>query len=202
MTEYLQYIVFVGMAVQLIGIASYIKETIKGNTKPNRVSWLMWAIAPIIASFAAMANGVEWAVLPVFMSGFAPLLVFIASFVNKNSYWKLERFDYLCGLFSVLALILWAMTKNATIAIAFAIASDGFASIPTVIKLWKYKETETVDAYKAGLFNSLTSFFAIKTWNFSSYGFPIYLVTINIVFIFCFYKSELLKKYLSFSKQS
>jgi len=194
MTEYIQYIVFVGMAIQLIGIASYIKETIKGNTKPNKVSWLMWAIAPMIASFAAMANGVGWAVLPVFMSGFAPLLVFIASLLNKKSYWKLESFDYLCGLFSVLALILWAITKDATIAIVFSIASDGFASIPTIIKLWKYKETETVDAYTAGLLNSLTSFFAIKTWNFSSYGFPIYLVVINIIFISCFYKSKLFRK--------
>lgn len=101
-----QYLVFVGALVGLVLIVPYIKETIKGNTKPNRVSWLLWSIAPIIGTIAAISNGVGWSLLPVFMAGFVPLLVLIVSFINKNSYWKLEKFDYLCGLFSALALIL------------------------------------------------------------------------------------------------
>ena len=89
----LEYLVFVGAAVQLIGISDYIKETVKGNTKPNRVTWLLWAVAPLIATVAALTEGVRLSVLPVFMIGLGPLLVFIFSFVNKQSYWKLEKFD-------------------------------------------------------------------------------------------------------------
>jgi hypothetical protein len=192
--QYLQYIVFIGAIVQLAGIIPYIKETLKGNTKPNRITWLMWSIAPLIATFAAISSGVGWSVLPVFMSGFAPLLVFIASFLNKNSYWKLASFDYLCGLCSVLALILWGITKEPTIAIVFSIASDGFAAIPTLIKSWKHPETETGSAYTTGAFNAFTSFFAIKAWNFSSYAFPVYLVIINTFLIFSVYRTKLIKR--------
>ena len=192
----LQYLVFIGAAVQLLGIFSYIKETLRGNTKPNKVTWLMWSVAPLIATFAALADGVGWSVLPVFMAGFGPLLVFIASFVNKNSYWKLETFDYLCGFCSVLALVLWGITKEPVIAIVFAIASDGFAAIPTLVKSWKYPETETAAAYTTGLFSALTSFTAIKIWNFSSYAFPAYLVIAETLLILSIYHRKIFKKEL------
>lgn len=175
----LQYLVIVGAFVQLIGISFYIKSVLRGETKPNRVSWLLWSVAPIIGTFAALSEGVRWAVLPVFTAGFGPLLVFIFSFFNKKSYWKLERFDYICGLLSVLALILWAITKQPIIAIVLSIASDGFAAIPTLVKAWENPETESIGPYATGLFNASTSFAAIKTWNFSSYGFPLYLFIID-----------------------
>ena len=187
----LQYLVLLGAAVQLVGVFSYIKDTIKGDTKPNKMTWLMWSIAPLIATAASMSDGVTWAVLPVFISGFGPLLVFIASFVNKNSYWKLERFDYVCGLLSLLALVLWGVTKVADIAIVFAIASDGFAAVPTLIKSWKYPETENAGPFTAGLFNSLTSFAAIKAWTFSSYAFPVYLVFINFSIAVAIYRRKI-----------
>ena len=176
----LQYLVFVGAVVQLIGIYPYVKETVRGDTKPNRVTWLMWSVAPLIGTAAALVKGVGWAVLPVFMSGFAPLIVFAASFVNPKSYWKLERFDYLCGLCSLLALMLWGITNVPEIAIVFAILSDGCAAVPTLIKSWRYPETETITAFSTGIFNSLTSFVAVRTWTFSAYAFPAYLVLINI----------------------
>lgn len=189
----LQYLVFVGFFIQLWGIYIYGKEVIKGNTRPNRVSWLMWSIAPLIATAAALSSGVKLAVLPVFMSGFGPLLIFIVSFYNKKSYWKLEFFDYLCGFFSLLALILWAITKQANIAIMFAIISDLFAAVPTVIKSWRHPETETVASYSTGMLNALSSFAAIKLWGFSELAFPIYVLTIDTLLTLIIIRKKIFK---------
>ncbi|MFA6460439.1 MAG: hypothetical protein WCV73_04315 [Patescibacteria group bacterium] len=130
----LKYLVLLGGTVQLIGIAYYIKETVRGNIQPNKASWLLWAIAPMITTLAALSKGVTWAVIPTFLAGLGPLLVFIASFVNHKAYWKLGKFDYLCALFSILALMLWGITSDPHIAILFAILSDTFAGIPIVVK--------------------------------------------------------------------
>ncbi len=176
----LQYMVFIGAALQLIGALSYVKKTLSGHAKPNRMTWLMWTIAPLIGTAAAIASGVRWAVLPVFMAGFGPLLVFLSSFVNPKSYWQLGSFDYICGLFSLLALILWGITKQPIIAIIFSIASDGFAAVPTLVKAWRYPETETVAAYVATLFSVFTGFLAVKNWNVSSLAFLVYLMIIDV----------------------
>ena len=191
----LPYLVFVGAVVGFFfGILPYIKDTLKGKTKPNRVSWLMWSMAPIIGAAAAVADGVGWAALPVFTNGFYPLLVFIASFKNKNSYWKLEKFDYFCGFLSAMALIFWGITKEPLIAIVFAIISDGFAAIPTLTKSWKYPETENASPYAVGVFTTLTSFAAVKTWNFSALAFPIYLIITNAFIAFAILRGRFIKK--------
>ena len=189
----LQYIVIIGAVVQLIGIYYYIRETIRGNTKPNRVSWLMWSIAPMIGAAAALSDGVRWAVLPVFMAGFGPFLVFIASFVNSKSYWKLEKYDYFYGALSVLALVFWWITKEPLVAIFLAIASDGFAAAPTFIKSWKAPESESAVAYTTGVFNALTGFFALKTFGLSEIAFPIYLVLLNLGLTITIYRKKFRK---------
>jgi len=41
--------VIVGTAMGLTGSASYIRDTLRGVTHPNRVSWLLWGAAPMLA---------------------------------------------------------------------------------------------------------------------------------------------------------
>ncbi len=187
------YIVMFGAFVSFLGIASYFKDTIQGKTKPNRVTWFIWAVAPLIATVASISDGVRWEVLPVFMAGFGPLLIFLASFANKKAYWKLARLDYVCGLFSVLALILWGITREPAVAVLFTILSDLFAGIPTIVKIWKYPETENVAPFTTGLFASLTSFTAIRVWNFTSYAFPAYLAMIALIEIGAYYRKRILQ---------
>ena len=180
----LQYLVIVGAGFSLVGIVSYLKDTLSGRAKPNKVSWLMWAIAPAIAIAAAISKGVTWAVLPVFMAGFGPLCILVASFFSKKAYWKLTVFDYLCGVFSVLALILWVVTKDANTAIIFAILADGSAALPTLKKAWTHPETESAMIFITGTMGDLTAFAAIKYWIFSSYAFVTYLILINLCILF------------------
>ncbi|MCL4392184.1 hypothetical protein M1413_02510 [Patescibacteria group bacterium] len=175
----LQYLVLVGALFNFFGSLPYLVQALKGENQPNKVSWGMWSIAPLIATAAALSAHVTWAVVPVFMSGFMPLLIFISSFLNKKAYWRLELFDYLCGAASALALILWAITKEPTVAVVFAIISDALAAVPTLVKGWQHPETETGFVFFAGLISALTAFAAIKVWTFPSYGFAVYLVVMN-----------------------
>ena len=187
----LVYLVFVAAFATLVATYVYIRSMFKGGAKPNRVSWLMWSIAPFIAAAAAISNGVGWAALPVFMSGLSPLLIFTASFVTKKAYWKLASFDYVCGALSGLALILWYLTKDPNVAIAFAIASDGLAAIPTLTKAWNHPETESAWPFIVGVFNALTSFGAATMWAFSEYAFPAYLIAINIMLSLSVYHKKI-----------
>jgi hypothetical protein len=187
----LEYIVIVAAVASLLAAFVYIRSMFMGGTKPNRVTWLMWSVAPLIAASAAISNGVGWAVLPVFMSGFSPLLILIASFFAKKAYWKLSTFDYVCGALSGLALFLWWLTKNPGVAIVFAISSDALAGIPTLTKAWKNPETESVWPFIIGVFGAASSLAVASLWTFSEYAFPSYLIIINIMFLLSLYNRQL-----------
>ncbi|HLO13486.1 MAG TPA: hypothetical protein VK206_01565, partial [Anaerolineales bacterium] len=134
--------VIVGTILGSIGTLAYIIDTIKGRVKPNRVSFLLWSIAPFIAFAAMLKQGVGISSLMTFSTGFLPLLVFIASFVNKKAEWKITRFDLVCGFLSVIGLALWLITKVGNVAIIFSILADGLAAVPTIRKAYYYPETE------------------------------------------------------------
>ena len=187
----LEYLVFAAAFASILGAALYIRSMFRGNAKPNRVTWLMWSIAPFIATAAAASSGVTWAAIPVFMTGFAPFLIFTASFFTKKAYWKLTTFDYLCGALSAVALILWFVTMEPNLAISLAIASDALAAIPTLTKAWRTPETESVWPFITGLFNALTSFVVATLFTFSEVAFPAYLVIINILLVLALYRKKL-----------
>lgn len=184
----LEYIVIFGAVCSLAGAVAYIRSMFRGNTKPNRVTWFMWLVAPFIAAAASLSQGFSWAVIPVLMSGLSPLMIFVASFFTKKAYWKTVSFDYICGAISALALILWYLTSNANIAIIFAIISDALAAVPTIVKAWKNPETESTWPYTIGMLSPLTSFLVASSWSFSELAFPIYLIVINLVIFICIKK--------------
>lgn len=179
----LVYPVFVAAFATVLAAFAYIRSMFKGHARPNRVTWLMWSIAPFTATAAAISSGVGWAVLPVFMSGFAPFLILTSSFLHKNAYWKLSTLDYACGALSGVAIVLWYITEDPNLAIVFAILSDLIAAVPTLIKAWHNPETESQWPFVVGLFSPMTSFLAVTAWTFSALAFPTYLIAINILLV-------------------
>lgn len=142
-----------GNVLQLLASLTYVRNTLLGRSSPNRVTFLLWALIPIIAVVAGFAGGARWSLLPIFMAGFGPLLIFLSSFVNKSAYWKLTALDYFCGALSIVAIVLWIITKEAFLAMALSILADGLALIPTLRKAWQSPETETGVGYIASFVN-------------------------------------------------
>jgi hypothetical protein len=179
----LEFTVFVAAAFSLLAALAYIRAMFKGHAKPNRVTWLMWSVAPFVATAASVSMGAGLAAVPVFMAGFAPFMIFIASFLSKKAYWKLSTFDYACGGFSALAIILWFLTSDPVLAIVLSIIADALAAVPTVIKAWHKPKTESIWPFLIGTLSPFTSFLVASSWSFSELSFPTYLISINLLLI-------------------
>lgn len=172
-----------GSGLQVLGTMYYFRETLAGRIRPNRVTWLLWSLVPFIAVAAELKAGVGWPVLPVFLNGFIPLLVFGASFWNKRAYWKLGGFDYLCGLCSILAVALWLASGNAAIAVSFSIMADFLAAVPTLVKSWKEPSSESSLAYAGTVAGGVTGIIGAQSFTFTEIGFLVYVTCLNIVMV-------------------
>lgn len=181
--------VFLGVLISVIGASSYLIDTIKGKVKPNRVSFFLWALAPLIAFAAEIKQGVGIQSLMTFIVGFNPLLIFFASFVNKKAEWKLGSFDFICGGLSLIGLSLWYITADANLAIIFAVFADGLASLPTIVKSYNFPETERGWIYLTATINAAITLLTIKIWDFAHYGFPLNIfIVATIIFILVQFK--------------
>jgi len=174
-------LVIFSSAANFLGALIYAKDTYQGKAKPNRVSFFLWALTTFIGTAAAIYdNGWHWAVLPVFTAGLCSFTIFLISFFAKGSPWILRPSDFVCGILSLLALVLWKITEQPAVAILFAILSDFLATAPTLKKSWTNPETETPFPYILGSFCPATSFLVAKTWSFSEIAFPAYLFVASL----------------------
>ena len=176
--------VILGALLSLIGGLSYVIDTIKGKAKPNRVTWFIWALAPLIAFSAEINQGVGLQSLLTFSMGFIPLLVFLASFLNKNAHWDLGRLDLVCGGLALLGVVLWRVTNVGDLAILLSIAADAIAAIPTVIKAYRDPSSENYKMFFYGAINAAITLLVIKQWNIAYFGFPVYIFALYTLLTF------------------
>ncbi|MBP6041515.1 hypothetical protein KA529_00655 [Candidatus Saccharibacteria bacterium] len=171
-----EWFVYVGTLISFIGGLSYVRLTLLGKVQPNRLSWLLLTIVPMIAFFAALSEGVGKQVLLSFIVGFNPFMIFLASFVNKKAYWRLDRFDYYCGMLAIVAMIVWFLSGSGILAIIFSILADITAATPTARKAFKHPESESYIVFLFGFINAAIVLLTIDTWTFATYAFPLYIL--------------------------
>lgn len=174
----LHLLVILSALTNLTGALFYVRSMFKGHAKPNRVTWVLWALIPLIAFSASLLEGATWSTVSIFMSALTPLIVLIASFFIKGSYWKISSLDLACGALSLFAVILWMITQDGFYAVLLAIVADSLAGLPTFIKIWKHPESESDATFWGGLVSSSLGLAVVEQWRFVEYGFPLYLVII------------------------
>ena len=194
----IEKILYVALLANLIGTFYYCRDILKGHTKPNLVTWLLWALIPFLGVFFQIKAGAGLSVLPILMDGLNCIIIILFSLWNKNNYWKIRELDIVCGIFASLALIFYVFTHNSAISILFAILADLLAAIPTIIKSWRFPETETWIVYLMAALANIFGLLIIKNWSFSIYSLGIYFVLMNLVIIFAIFHKRIFKKVISF----
>lgn len=176
-------LIYLSLILGVLGYGRYIIDTYKGVTKPNRISWSLWALSAFVTLLSQKSLGSTRMLLYTAMQVILPLSIFLISFRNKHSYWKLNLFDYICGILSIIGLVLLFIIHAPLISLILGILSDLFASIPTVIKCYKDPESETWTTYLFAIFSSLLAVLSVKHFNFSDISFSFYVMLINILFV-------------------
>jgi hypothetical protein len=171
-----------GALITVAGSASYARDTLRGRTQPNRVTWLLWTLAPLIAFAAEVVQHVGLQALMTLAVGLGPLLVVIASYLDPRAYWQLTRLDIGCGCLSLAALAAWGVTGTGDIAILFSILSDLFGGIPTLRKAYQHPATESASAFAASGCGATLTLLTIpaSAWSFATAGFPLYILAADL----------------------
>jgi hypothetical protein len=145
--------VYLAAALSLVGAYGYIRDTLRGDTSPNRVTWSLWGVEGVLAFFVEIQQHVGLASLMTLMLGLVPCAVVVASFRNRNAVWKLGTFDAVCGAVSVAGLVFWAFVNEPTVALVSFVVADQMAALPTVRKSWLAPSTESPRLFFLGSVN-------------------------------------------------
>ena len=171
--------VYVSLILSSIGGIAYLVATLRGVVQPNKVTWFLWALTTLVTFAAEVQQGVGIQAWLTFSGGLSPLLVFLASFVNRRAYWRIRPLDIAAGILAAIGIVIWLVTRTGDVAIGANIAASVLAGFPTVLKAYQYPETEHPRAYALGALAGLLTLLTISQWNFATYAFPADLFLLN-----------------------
>jgi hypothetical protein len=176
-----------GSVVNFAACLSYVRAILKGEATPNRVTWFLWALVPLIAGAAQWRAGVGISTLVVLSVGAGPACVVLASLAQRTGLWKLGPFDYICGACSLAALALWAITGDPVTAIVLSILGDFAAALPTLRKAWLAPLTENRPSYLIAFAGMVLGIFSVDVPTFAAYAFNAYLVAASSILVVILY---------------
>lgn len=175
------WFVFIGAAFSVAGALGYIRDVLRGETAPNRVTWIIWGVAPLIAFVIEVQEGAGLASVMTLVIGLVPIAVLVASTRNAQAMWNLGPFDITCGAMSVFGLIVWLASSQPTVGLVAQVLADTVAALPTLRKAWTNPETESAAVFYAGAANGGITLLTLNQWTTAGALFPFAIFAMDIV---------------------
>jgi hypothetical protein len=164
--------VYVGAALSVSGAYSYIRDTLRGETAPNRVTWSLWALEPLLVFVAMRQSHVGLSSIWTLVLGLIPLLVVAASFRDARAVWQIGPFDIVCGAISLVGLAIWVASDRPVVALIAFVAADNLAALPTLRKAIVAPRTETAWTYLTAVLSSTIVLLTLPAWTTAAALFP------------------------------
>lgn len=163
------------LALSLGANIPYIIETIKGQVRPERVSWLLWTLLGLTYYFSAVfADG---ATLFTFGELVGPVIIFILAL--KFGVGGKSRFDLISLTVALLAFGLLLITEGVLLALLLALTVDGIGAMLTIRKLLIDPTSESKWFWGMGTVSGILAVMSLETYNAETLLFPLYVIVLS-----------------------
>lgn len=169
------------IVLTFVGYAPYIRDVLKGKTRPHAFSWLIWCITTLIIyalQVQAGAGSGAWATLSVGI-----LIFFVFALSLKNGKADIRKIDVVFLLLAFVALGLWLIIHQPVLSIILLTTIDLLGFAPTLRKAWGDPHSETLSMYAITTVRHGLSIFALRELNIITSLFPVSWVIVNGLFV-------------------
>jgi len=158
--------------LQVISNIPYIRDMLRGTTRPNIFSYVIWFILALIAVAAQWSAGASWSIL-ILVAVVLNTSIIILLALKGYGYKRYTWLDWACLALGIAAIIVWKVTNNPVAALIMALAASVLADIPTVFKTYREPHTELALSWLIAACAAILGIFSAK-WNVANLIFPIY----------------------------
>ena len=175
----------IGIIAGIISIIAYLLynlSILRHQTKPNKATWIILTLVGLLILISYYLEGARETIWVPIAYVVGPLIIAVLAIKWGEKGWS--RLDKICLAGSGISILFWFFTNSALLTLLINILIDFLALLPTIKKSYNRPETEDRVAWLLETIASVINILAIKTWIFSIYIYPIYLIVVNGVISF------------------
>jgi hypothetical protein len=160
-----------------LGFFPYLKDILRGKTKPQRATWFIYVVVGGIAFFSQLAKGATYSLWFTGIDTIAVIAIFILSLDHGVGGFATK--DYIALFVAFFGLILWYFTHEAAVALYIVIGIDAIGTYLTVDKTYKDPNSETRSAWALSFVAGIFSMIAVGEFNIILLSYPLYICLAN-----------------------
>jgi hypothetical protein len=174
-----EFIGILAVILTFVGYIPYIRDTIKGKTKPHIYSWFTWAFVTfIIFALQILGHGGAGAYTTL-ATAILCLTIFILGMRNGNK--DITKFDTITFVISLIATGVWIFAKQPVISTILIVTINTLANLPTIRKSWKDPHSETLFTWEMGAVRNFLGLIALQSYSVLTWLYPVTNLIINII---------------------
>jgi hypothetical protein len=137
-----------GLLGGVVGIADtipYVRDTVRGSTRPHRGTWLIWGVLAIVAYVSQRADGGSWSLVMTGTQAVLTGLIFLLAIRHGEG--GLAAADLSLIAVACAGLIGWIVAREPVVAVACVIVADLSAAAMMTPKVYRDPGSETLAMY-------------------------------------------------------
>jgi len=159
----------------------YIRDIVRGSTRPHRGSWAIWCALSVIVLASQRADGGRWSLLVVVAQAVGAATILALSVTRGVG--GTSRLDLGLAAIAVAGLVGWYAAGDPTLATLSVVIADGVAVVMMLPKTYIHPYSETLSAFVLSAFSGVFAVAAVGAADFGLVLYPAYVVVADLAII-------------------
>jgi hypothetical protein len=169
-----------GVLAALASVANaipYIRDTLRGTTRPHRATWLVWAVLAIVVCTSQRADGASWSLVMAAAQALLTSAIFVLAIRRGEGGLSLP--DVVVTAIALAGVIAWIGAGEPMAATAAVVAADLLAAAMMCPKTYRDPRSETLASFALASLGGALAAGAVQTADLSLLLYPLYFCVVN-----------------------
>lgn len=160
-----------GIVVTVAIFAPYVRDILRGTTRPHVFSWVIWALGTAVVFFAQLAGGAGVGAWAIGVSAAITATVAVLAWLRRGDM-VITRTDWAFFVAALSALPCWFLTADPLWAVVILTVVDLVGFGPTIRKGWSHPRDESASFFALAAFRNLLVVLALEHYSTTTVLFP------------------------------
>jgi hypothetical protein len=160
--------------LQLVASAPYVRDILRGTTRPQRATWTIWATLSFVVLASQWASGATWSLALTIGQTLACAVIFALAIPRGVG--GLSRIELLLLGIAALGIAGWQVSSNPVVATCAVVLADCIGVGLMLPKTYRAPGSETLSTYAIGVVSTIFALAAVGTLEPALLIYPVYIL--------------------------
>lgn len=170
----------IAVVLTFVGYVPYIRDTIRGKTKPHIYTWFIWGLVTAIAFGLQLSADAGPGAFTTLAAAIVCFIIF--GFGVRQGERNITASDTVFFVLSLVALVLWLFAKQPVLSVILVSTIDMLGFVPTIRKSWHKPHEETLVSYQMNTIRFMIAILALDHYTLVTALYPVTWVIANGLF--------------------